>query len=69
MDKYLLPKVKNTVTNARLKTQDLTGARFTLAQRDMAQEVADQYATKLTERTGDLWVGYVEEYIPSQRLV
>lgn len=69
MEKYLLPKVKNTVTHVKLKTQDLTGARFSLAQRNMAQEVADQYAAKLTERTGELWVGYVEEYSPSSRLV
>lgn len=56
---YLLPTARNTVTGQRIKTQDLTGARFTESQRHLAQDVADQYAQKLTDRTGDRWIGIV----------
>jgi len=53
-DRYLLPKARNTITKQTVKTQDLTGARFTLAQ-------------QMTRRTGDAWVGFVEEYTPTYR--
>lgn len=66
-ERYLLPKARNTVTKQTVKTQDLTGARFTLAQRNMAMEVAEQIAVKMTQRTGDAWVGFVEEYTPTYR--
>jgi hypothetical protein len=64
---YLLSKARNTVTGQTVKTQDLTGARLTPAQRSMAQELADQLAVKMTQRTNELWVGFVELYTPSQR--
>ena len=66
-ERYLLPKARNTNTKQTVKTQDLTGARFTLAQRSMAIEVAEQIAVKMTQRTGDAWVGFVEEYTPTYR--
>lgn len=66
-ERYLLPKARNTVTKQTVKTQDLTGARFTLAQRNIAIEVAEQIAVKMTQRTGDAWVGFVEEYTPTYR--
>jgi len=66
-ERYLLPKARNSVTKQTVKTQDLTGARFTLAQRAMAMEVAEQIAVKMTQRTGDAWVGFVEEYTPTYR--
>jgi hypothetical protein len=66
-ERYLLPKARNSVTKQTVKTQDLTGARFTLAQRNMAMEVAEQIAVKMTRRTGDAWVGFVEEYTPTYR--
>ena len=69
MNQYLLSKARNTVTGQTVKNQDLTGARFTLAQRHMCQEVSDQLAVRMTARTGDVWVGFVEEYTPSQRKV
>ena len=59
-ERYLLPKARNSVTKQTVKTQDLTGARFTLAQRNIAMEVAEQIAVKMTQRTGDAWVGFVE---------
>jgi hypothetical protein len=67
MTQYLLSKARNTVTGQTVKNQDLTGARFKLSQRNMAQEVADQLAVKMSARTGDVWVGFVEAYTPSER--
>jgi hypothetical protein len=67
MEQYLLSKARNTVTGQTVKNQDLTGARFTLAQRSMCQEVADQLATRMTARTGQTWVGFCEAYTPSAR--
>jgi nitrate/TMAO reductase-like tetraheme cytochrome c subunit len=67
--KYLISKARNTVTGQTVKNQDLTGARFTLAQRVICQEVADQLAAKMTARTGDVWTGYCEAYTPTTRRV
>lgn len=67
MQRYLLPQARNTVTGQKVKTQDLTGARFTLAQRDMAFEVAQQTADKMTARTGDYWTPILVEYTPTSR--
>lgn len=64
---YLLPTAVNTRTGQTLKQQDLTGNRFTAAQRKFCQEIADQLAGKMTARTGDLWQGRVIEYTPTQR--
>jgi hypothetical protein len=64
---YLLSKARNTVTGQTVKNQDLTGARFTPAQRAVCQEVADQLARDMTARTGDVWVGYCEAYTPTAR--
>ena len=65
--KFLAVKARNTVTHMSVKAQDLTGARFTLAQRALAQESADQLAASMSGRTGELWEGIVEEYTPSVR--
>ena len=64
---YLLPKARNLTTGQTVKTQDLTGARFTLQQRGLAEAYARQLADKMTARTGDSWVGFVEAYTPSIR--
>jgi len=69
MEQYLLSKARNTVTGQTVKNQDLTGHRFTLAQRTMCQEVADQLAAKMTARTGESWVGFCEAYTPAVRQV
>lgn len=65
--RYLLPQAKNTLTGQTIKTQDLTGMRFNLNQRELALEVAQQVATKLSGRTGEPWTGIVVEYTPSSR--
>lgn len=67
MSKHLLPKARNTVTGETVKTQDLTGARLTLAQRPLAEDLARQLADKMTARTGITWVGFVVEYEPTYR--
>jgi len=64
---YLLPKARNTVTGQTVKTQDLTGNRFTMSQRTLAEDMARQLADKMTARTGDTWQGFVEAYTPTYR--
>jgi hypothetical protein len=65
--KYLISKARNTHTGETVKNQDLTGGRFTLAQRQLCQAMADQLAAKMTARTGHAWVGFCEEYTPTHR--
>lgn len=64
---YLLPMARNTITGQRIKTQDLTGARFAHSQRVLAQGLAEKLAAQMTARTGDLWTGFLETYTPSVR--
>ena len=65
--KYLLAKARNTVTGQTVKNQDLSGARYTLAQRTLCQVEADRLAESMTARAGDTWVGFCEEYTPTSR--
>lgn len=67
MAQYLIAKARNTVTGQTVKAQDLTGGRFTSNQRALAEDYASQVAEKMTRRTGQQWVGFVESYTPSQR--
>lgn len=67
MEQYLIVKARNTVTGQTVKNQDLTGARFTLKQRVLAEDSARQLALKMSSRTGDAWVGFVESYTPTER--
>jgi len=67
MQTYLLPMARNTVTGQTVKTQDLTGGRLTQAQRWLAEDQANQLAAKMSDRTGDLWRGFVKEYVPTTR--
>jgi hypothetical protein len=66
---YLITKARNTVTGETVKSQDLTGARFTSAQRALAEDMARQLAEKMTRRTGVEWQGFVETYTPTRRSV
>jgi hypothetical protein len=66
-EQYLLPMARSTVTGQTVKSQDLTGARFTQKQRVLAKEVADQLAHRMTARTGESWLGFVQLYTPTQR--
>lgn len=67
MEQYLLVKARNTVTGQTVKNQDLTGGRFTLKQRVLAEDSARQLALKMSARTGDEWLGFVESYTPTER--
>jgi hypothetical protein len=67
MEQYLLVKARNTVTGQTVKNQDLTGGRFTLKQRVLAEDSARQLAAKMSARTGDTWLGFVESYTPTER--
>ena len=64
---YLLPMARNTVTGQTVKTQDLTGSRFTHSQRTLAEDMARQLAVKMTARTNQVWQGFVQTYTPSSR--
>lgn len=66
-DQYLLPMARNMTTGQRVKTQDLTGQRFALNQRALAQDMANQCAAKMSARTGDAWQGFVQLYTPRER--
>ena len=66
-ERYLLAKARCLDINQTVKNQDLTGARFKLSQRALAEEVSQQLADKMAARTGHAWVGFVEEYTPTYR--
>jgi hypothetical protein len=67
MTRYLLPKARNLRTGETVKTQDLTGHRWSESQRTLAEQIAQQLADKMSDRTGDPWQGFLESYTPSQR--
>jgi hypothetical protein len=66
-EQYLLPMARNTRTGQTVKTQDLSGLKYTLNQRALADIAADQCAEKMTARTGDVWQGFVQIYTPRPR--
>ena len=66
-EQVLLPMAQNTNTGQTVKTQDLSGLRYTQNQRVLAESAADQCAAKMTARTGDQWQGFVREYTPRER--
>ena len=65
---FLLPMARNMITGQTVKTQDLTGTRFTTGQRALAQAMAQQLADKMSARTGDQWQGFLQTYTPTQRV-
>jgi hypothetical protein len=67
MKQYLITKARNIITGQTVMEQDLTGARFELRQRVLAEDQADQLAAKMTRNTGESWQGFVEVYTPSTR--
>ena len=64
---YLITKARNIITGQTVMEQDLTGARFELRQRVLAEDQANQLAAKMTRNTGENWQGFVEVYTPSAR--
>ena len=59
---YLITKARNIITGQTVMEQDLTGSRFELRQRALAQDQANQLAAKMTRSTGSVWTGFVEVY-------
>jgi hypothetical protein len=57
-----MPMARNTVTKQVVKSQDLSGARLNMRQHDQAQLKAERLAVDMTERTHQLWVGFVRAY-------
>jgi hypothetical protein len=66
-NRFLLPMARNTITGQTVKTQDLTGGRFNLNQRFLAEEACQQLADKMTSRTKTPWTGFLVEYTPTVR--
>jgi hypothetical protein len=66
-EQYLLPMARNMITGQTVKTQDLTGTRFTQAQRFLAEDMAQQLADRMSARTGESWQGFVKLYTPTVR--
>jgi hypothetical protein len=64
MEKHLIAKARNEVTKVTVMHKDLSGSVFTERHRELGEDFARQYALKLTQRTGQKWTGYLEEYVP-----
>jgi len=62
---YIMPMARNVNTGQTQKIQDLAGGRFTQTQHRLAQQVAEQYAHKLSQSTGDVWEGFIKDYSPT----
>jgi hypothetical protein len=62
MAQYLIAKARNRSTGVTVQEQDLSGGRFELRQRAVAELNAEQLAKKMTGRTGQIWTGFVEVY-------
>lgn len=58
---YLMPKARNLVTGQTVMERSLAG-RLELRQRAMADRQAQILAEKMSRRTSDPWLGFVEVY-------
>jgi hypothetical protein len=59
---YLITKARNIITGQTVMEQDLSGYKFELRQRTLAENQADQLAAKMTRSTGEVWTGFVEVF-------
>lgn len=64
MQTRLIAKARNETTKLTLQHRNQYSDNFALNQRKIAEDFAEQYAAKLTTRTGEAWTGFVEEYTP-----
>jgi len=64
MQTRLIAKARNETTKLTVQNRNQYSNNFTVSQKKLAQDFADQYAAKLSRRTGDTWTGFVEEYTP-----
>jgi hypothetical protein len=66
MAQYLAVKARNMITGQTVKNQDLSGNRFELRQRSVAETEARLLGEKMTRRTGEPWTGFVEVFTPQK---
>lgn len=59
---YLMPMARNILTQQTLQAQDLTGYKYSLAERHSAQLVAQRLSSQLSDRTGDPWQPMLRSY-------
>jgi hypothetical protein len=59
---YYMPAARNTVTGQRIKSQDLSGQRFSRFERDQAWLHAERLAGLQTARDRETWVPELIEY-------
>ena len=59
---YLITKARNIITGQTVMEQDLSGYKFELRQRALAQDQANFLAAKMTRNTGQVWTGFVEVF-------
>jgi len=62
---YLMPMLRNVQTGQTQQVRELSGSRFSTRQQKQCLEMANQYAVKLSQRTGDTWVGFTKTYTPT----
>ena len=61
---YIIIKCRNTRTGQTVKAQDLTGWKWPLNQRALAQQSGERLAERLYIRSGDKWQVVLETYTP-----
>ena len=59
---YLMPKARNLRTGQTVKQQDLAGRRYMPHQSKLAQQEADDLAQSMSNRSRDIWRGFVDVY-------
>jgi len=64
---YLMPMIRNVNTGETQMVRELGGAKYLQSQSKLCLSVAEQYAHKLSQRTGDNWVAFTRLYTPTGR--
>ena len=62
MDTFYIPKARNERTKEVVVYKDLAGRRFLRHELQEVDELADALALQYTERTRELWIGFVDSY-------
>ena len=59
---YLAVKARNMITGETVMSRDLSGGRYELRQRSVANLEARLLAEQMTRRKGEPWQGFVEVF-------
>jgi len=62
MSTYYMPAARNTTTGQRIKSQDLSGQRFSRLEQDQAWLHAERLAELQTKRNRETWIPELIEY-------